>query len=207
MSAKKKVPEKKTAEEIGVEIIQAMDTEFRRESDRVMGIVGAAYLDSLLDSLLRAVLIDSHEDVENLLRPDAPLGSNGARYQLAYCLGLIRKDQRDDLKIVAKIRNLFAHDFKVNSFDVSPIREHCGNLKQPGLLAGMPANIFPQEMAEQMTEYVKETTATPREKFETTIIALFGSMLRRVDTVTRTDKVAWFSSEPDPGMPTGHERS
>ena len=46
---------KRTSEEIGMEVIGAMDREFHEQSDRVVAIVGAAYLDSTLDSLLRAV--------------------------------------------------------------------------------------------------------------------------------------------------------
>ena len=108
----KKPEEKKTPEEIGMEVITAMDHEFHEQSDRIVAIVGAAYLDSTLDSLLRAAFIDAPNEVDRLLRLDAPLGSNGSGCQLAYCLGLITCDQRDDLKIIAKIRNAFAHDFK-----------------------------------------------------------------------------------------------
>ena len=80
----------RTAEEIGIDIIGAMNDEFHHQSDRVVAIVGAAYLDSLLESLFRAVFVDDTEEASKLLRADAPLGSNGSRYQLAYCLGLIR---------------------------------------------------------------------------------------------------------------------
>src|SRR2546430_11043773 len=38
----------------------------------------SAYLDTMLDKLFRAVLIDLPKEVDSLLRPDAPLGSNGA---------------------------------------------------------------------------------------------------------------------------------
>ena len=56
-----------------MEIISAMDAEFHHESDRIVAIVGGAYLDALLESLLRAVFIDEPEEAERLLRPDAPL--------------------------------------------------------------------------------------------------------------------------------------
>jgi DNA-binding MltR family transcriptional regulator len=207
MAAKRQDEEKRTAGEIGVEIIQAMDAEFHHESDRIVAIVGGAYLDSLLDSLLRAVFTDTPEEVDRLLRPDAPLGSNGSRYQLAYCLGLIRKDQRDDLKTIAKIRNLFAHDFKALSFDTAPARDLCSNLQQPGLVESMPANIFSAEAAEQMSAYVQEITTTPRQKFEMAIITLFGSLLRRINLVSRVGSVAWFSADPDPGFPVPSENA
>jgi DNA-binding MltR family transcriptional regulator len=207
MATKRPDDEKRTAEQIGAEIIRAMDAEFHHESDRVVAIVGAAYLDSLLDSLLRAVFIDSPEEVDRLLRSDAPLGSNGSRYQLAFCLKLIRRDQREDLKTIAKIRNLFAHDFKSLSFDTPPARDLCANLQQPKLLATMPANIFAARTAQQMSAYVREITTTPRQKFEMAVITLFGSLLRRVNLVSRVDRVAWFSEDPDPGFPVPSEEA
>ncbi len=200
MATKRHGDEKRTTEEIGAEIIHAMDAEFHHQSDRIVAVVGGAYLDSLLDSLLRAVFIDSEKEADGLLRPDAPLGSNGSRYQLAYCLGLIRIDQRDDLKIIAKIRNLFAHDFKALTFDTAPARDHCGKLQQPRLLASMRDNIIPAQTAEQLRAYVQEITTSPRQKYEMAVISLFGSLLRRVNLVRRVDGVTWFSDDPDPGF-------
>ena len=83
----KKRDEKKTPEEIGEEVIAAMDHEFHEQNDRTVAIVGAAYLDSMLDSLLRAVFIDVPDETDCLLRPDAPLGSNGSRCRASLLLG------------------------------------------------------------------------------------------------------------------------
>jgi DNA-binding MltR family transcriptional regulator len=116
----------KSREEIAMSTI---DEEFQGESDRIVAIVGGAYLDELLTSLLRSVFI-REEDAEVLLSEIGPLGSNGSRCKLAYCLGLIRKHQRDDLAIVAKIRNKFAHVHTSLTFDDVPISDLCKNLKQ-----------------------------------------------------------------------------
>jgi DNA-binding MltR family transcriptional regulator len=193
----KKRVENKTPEEIGEEIIAAMDRDFHEEPDRIIAIVGAAYLDSMIDSLLRAVFIDVPAETESLLRPDAPLGSNGSRCQLAYCLGLITKDQRDDLRIIAKIRNYFAHDFNAQEFNVSPIRDLCTALKQPGLLAAMPEKLFSADNAKLVTEYVHDITNTPREQFRMSVISLFGSLLRRIAYIRRADAASWFTYDPD----------
>jgi hypothetical protein len=99
----------RTAEQIGFDIIGAMDAEFHDEIDRVIAIVGRAYLDDVLESLLRAVFIKEGEAVDSLLRPDAALGSNGSRYELAFCLGLIRKHQRDDLKQIVESSGVSAN--------------------------------------------------------------------------------------------------
>ena len=86
------------AEDLGVQILTSIDAEFRDCEDRVMAVVGAAYLDSILEQLLRAAFMSDEEEADRLLAPDRPIGATGARYQLAYCLGLISRDQRDDLK-------------------------------------------------------------------------------------------------------------
>jgi hypothetical protein len=48
----------------GAEVIGAMDEEFHDAPDRVLAIVGAAYLDSMLEQLLRSVFVDDEESVD-----------------------------------------------------------------------------------------------------------------------------------------------
>jgi DNA-binding MltR family transcriptional regulator len=115
---------------------------------------------------------------------------------VAYCLGLITRDQRDDLKAIARIRNRFAHDFNVTDFGDPPIRDQCTALKSPADLAAMPSQLFPADVAEQIAEFLAQTTATPRERFRTTVIFLFGALLRRVYYVRR-EHHQWFSYDPD----------
>jgi DNA-binding MltR family transcriptional regulator len=184
-------------EDLGVEVIEQMDREFHDSPDRVIAIIGGAYLDALLDRLLRAAMVEAPTDVEQLLRPDGAVGSNGARYQLAYCLGLITTDQRDDLKLVAKIRNSFAHNFLALTFGESPIRDYCASLRQPSILAAMPADLFPQQEAELAERYVHGTNVTAREQFRTSVFGLFGSLLRRLAYVRRVTAEGWFSFDPD----------
>lgn len=183
--------------ELGVQVTTEMDREFHNSPDRVIAVVGAAYLDAMLDRLFREVLIDAEKEVDRLLRPEGAIGANGTRYQLAFCLGLITHDQRDDLKLIAQIRNRFAHDFKIDSFDEEPMRGYCSSLKQPSLLVDLAKNQFKGEVGESAAQYVRETSNTPREKFRTSIFALFGSLLRRVRYVQRPAPSSWFSHDPD----------
>ena len=186
-----------SAEGIGSEIISAMDGEFHDSPDRVIAIIGGAYLDEMLNRLFRATLIDDQEDVDRLLRPDAALGSNGARYQLAYCLGLVTREQRHDMKLVAAIRNKFAHDFKLTGFDMEPVRGLCASLKQPEILASLAYQTLTADQAEIAAAYVRETNVTPRERYRTSVIHLFGSLYRRIEYVRRASKETWFSYDPD----------
>jgi hypothetical protein len=97
-------------------------------NERAAAIVGGAFLDTLLEHILFSFLADDAKEVQRLLDPDQPLGTYGARVRVVYCLGLIGRIVRDDLRLVGKIRNLFAHDLQA-SFDEDPIRSWCLSLK------------------------------------------------------------------------------
>ncbi len=84
---------------------------FRDESnDRAMVIVGAAFLDTQLEHIITTFLVDDEKEIQTMLRPDQPLGTYGGKIRLAYCLGLVGVNVRNDLKLIGKIRNKFAHD-------------------------------------------------------------------------------------------------
>ncbi len=94
------------------------------KNDRGLVIVGAAFLDTLLEHILINFLVDDPKEVGELLRYDQPLGTYGSRTRAAYCFGLIGKTIRDDLRLVGKIRNRFAHDLSA-SFEDQQIAAWC----------------------------------------------------------------------------------
>lgn len=100
----------------------------RRVSDeRAMAIVGAAFLDTLLEEILSEFMVDDGKEVAKLLAYDQPMGMFSNRITATYCLGLICKTVRDDLRIIARIRNRFAHELKA-TFDIEPVRRLCASL-------------------------------------------------------------------------------
>jgi hypothetical protein len=98
------------------------------KNERAAAIVGGAFLDTLLEHILFNFLAEDGKEVQRLLDPEQPLGTYGARVRVVYCLGLIGKIVRDDLRLVGKIRNRFAHDLRA-SFEEEPIRSWCLSLK------------------------------------------------------------------------------
>ncbi len=72
------------------------------KNERAAAIVGAAFLDTILEHILIAFLIDDEREVPKLLGIERPLAPYGSRTTLAYCLGLIPKTIRDDLRIIGK---------------------------------------------------------------------------------------------------------
>jgi len=96
--------------------------------DRAIVIIGGSFLDIILDHILLAFFPEGDKEVERLLEYDQPLGTFGNKTRMAYCLGLIEKVIKDDLKIIAKIRNRFAHDLYA-SFEDKDITLWCQQLK------------------------------------------------------------------------------
>src|SRR6266545_1394404 len=95
--------------------------EFRLESDRATAVLGAAYLDEEILQLLTQFLVDDENEVRDLLDNERPLGPFGARIRAAYCMGLIAKEEFQDLKLIEAIRNEFAHQLHGLSFDEASI--------------------------------------------------------------------------------------
>lgn len=100
--------------------------DFAEENDRAVAIVGPAFIDTILEYILREFLISDEKEVDTLL--DRQLSTFSSKIAMAYCLGLIPKVIRDDLRLVAKVRNRFAHELKV-SFEEDKIRSWCIALK------------------------------------------------------------------------------
>src|SRR5713101_3467111 len=71
---------------------------FEQETnDRAIAIVGAAFLDTLLEHILINFLVDDEKEVRRLLQHDQSMGTYGSRTTAVYCLGLIGKMIRNDL--------------------------------------------------------------------------------------------------------------
>jgi hypothetical protein len=98
------------------------------KNERAAAVVGGAFLDTILEHIIVNFLVDDEKEVERLLSPEQALGTYGSRVRFVYCVGLIGKIVRDDLRLVGKIRNRFAHDLEV-SFEDEPIRSWCRSLK------------------------------------------------------------------------------
>jgi DNA-binding MltR family transcriptional regulator len=102
--------------------------DYGEASDRAVAIVGPAFLDTLLTEMLVNFLVDDKNEVHRLMQSEGPLGTFGAKVSACYCLGLIGETIKADLRIVAKIRNRFAHDLLAN-FSDAQITGWCSSLR------------------------------------------------------------------------------
>jgi hypothetical protein len=98
------------------------------ESDRVVVIVGAAFLDAILERLIASFLIEGKESKEMFEYPNV-FGAFGARIKVAYVLGLLTREEYHDLKIIKDVRNDFAHSMQGGSFSEQSVADQCSRLK------------------------------------------------------------------------------
>lgn len=90
--------------------------ELQKESDRAAAVLGAAHLESMLEALLRRSFTFTSDYLDNLLRPDGPLGTFSSKINLAHSMGLLTLSESKDLHWVRQIRNKFAHHLVGLSF-------------------------------------------------------------------------------------------
>lgn len=107
--------------------------ELQSESPRAAVIIAGAFLDAQLRNLLSKYFIDDSKIVNELLgtenNADCPLSSFSSRIKAAYCLGLLSKGLYDDLNMIKKIRNKFAHKMHGYTFDEPEVVSWCKSLK------------------------------------------------------------------------------
>ncbi|MGA2056929.1 MAG: hypothetical protein ABSG88_16640 [Bradyrhizobium sp.] len=121
--------------------------EQRTIDERAIAIVGAAFLDNILEHTLINFMVDDEKETRRLIGIDHAMGTFSNRVTATYCLGLICKTVRDDLRIVGKIRNKFAHQLET-SFDIEPIRGWCLSLRwhEISMMMQAPAGATPRDI-------------------------------------------------------------
>ncbi|MGA2501729.1 MAG: MltR family transcriptional regulator [Tepidisphaeraceae bacterium] len=128
-----------------------------RETDRGCALLAAAFVDDVLDVMLRAAFVDVPDAVNKILGTGRPLESFGARSHLAYCIGLLGNDVYADINLIREIRNDFAHR-QPTSFLAKEIDAKCRRLQ-------CVATIMPDE------------GISPRDRFVATVMMIANHLL------------------------------
>src|SRR6266480_1691168 len=102
--------------------------DLERETDRGVALLAVAFLDDVLDLLLRASFVDDPDVVNRLIGPGRPLESFGSRAHISYCMGLLGADIYNDINLIREIRNDFAHRQPTN-FEQGDIRLKCNKVR------------------------------------------------------------------------------
>ncbi len=103
--------------------------ELSKESDRGMTLYATSYLDKKLESLLQNKLIGNKKHFKDLFSFNGPLGTFSSKIKLAFSIGLIDKDSMDDINVLRKIRNEFAHSDQNIDLDSEHIKKLINKLK------------------------------------------------------------------------------
>ncbi len=95
--------------------------------------------DSLRQILTNFLVKDEKESKENDIKLfeniGGPFSTFSARIQASYRLGLISKTEKDELDLIRDIRNKFAHQVELSSFDDEWTKNQCYKLR-PGRIDG-----------------------------------------------------------------------
>lgn len=98
------------------------------ETDRGAAVLAAGFADRELCQQLRRFMVDD-DRVKQLLREGGPVGSFATRIDLALGLGLVSDREAKEWHIVKTIRNRFAHEVALLTFETQEIRDRCANLR------------------------------------------------------------------------------
>lgn len=101
-----------------------------KSDDRTVAIVYVSYLEKYLGEVLKRALPGLNSELRrNLFEPGELLGAFIDRAHIARGLGLLDADGHADYKLLASIRNKFAHNIPVDSFDNPEIAERIAKLR------------------------------------------------------------------------------
>ena len=117
-----------SADESGLEasrLKEFMDfrTSLIQESDRGSVLMAAAFIEDKLGCLLESYFIENEKICKQLLKGNGALATFSSKINLTFLLGLIPENIFNDLHILRKIRNDFAHTASKISFETSSIKD------------------------------------------------------------------------------------
>lgn len=96
--------------------------------DRGLVLSLATFAEDTLGRLLVGYMREEKQAKQLVDGFNAPLGTFAARTKAALVIGLIGREQYDDLEILRRVRNSFAHDWQGVSLDRNDIKALLGQL-------------------------------------------------------------------------------
>jgi DNA-binding MltR family transcriptional regulator len=118
--------------------LNALGKILEEQDDRGLVLSLAAFAEDALGNLLKAFMLPVATSVELVEGFGAPFGNFSSRIKAAYSLGLITKDQFNDLMQLRKIRNLFAHTWQSISLADQRVSGHIRSMNYAPYLLAYP---------------------------------------------------------------------
>ena len=116
-------------EELTSDQLNATFVEIFKQSDQASAVVSGSILEELLQRMITAFLLPHANVRKSMFDGITPISTFGAKIELSYHLGLINKEEYEDLKLIKNIRNEFAHSIKGISFETESIKDRCIQLQ------------------------------------------------------------------------------
>lgn len=170
--------------------------ELQTESDRGLALVGASVIEDKLGSTVRSFFADCKAVPKLLDDANAPLGTFSSQISACLALGLIDQFEYDEITLIRKVRNEFAHGLHGTTFKSESIAGLCSSLKSP------------------LPEGADYPTTDPRFRFVNAVVSLVIRLYYRPESVAHErrkirewvtpDQVGWRSVEqlpPPVGIP------
>jgi DNA-binding MltR family transcriptional regulator len=101
---------------------------FTKQTDRGSALIATAWLEDALSLYIRAKLRPDKKTIDDVIRPEGPLGTFSSKIKLAYLFGFIDTTAHDDLETIRKIRNEFAHVRDQIRFSDKNVKDKCKQL-------------------------------------------------------------------------------
>lgn len=145
----------------------------RKQDDRALSLSLAAFAEDTLGRLLLVYLREDRQAKDLVDGFNAPLGTLSTRIKAAYALGLLTREQYEDLEIARRIRNEFAHDWEGVTLERQHIKALIGKLHAYSMF---PDHQFPSggrerllgavstiliELRLQITQHIKHARKVP----------------------------------------------
>jgi DNA-binding MltR family transcriptional regulator len=139
--------------------------------DDLFVVFSTAYLDRQLGAMLKYVLVQDKANTSGTVLASGSVSSFAARITMAYCLGLVSPYCYTHLKILADIRNRFAHSIGHVSFKDQKVQALCRKLVQPNVAdLILPDEMWPPKQ--------RDYWSTPRMKFQTVLTTISMALMR-----------------------------
>ena len=138
--------------------IEAVWEEIERQNHRAAGVLAGAMVEEVLQfALMCHMVFQSKTDLEKLFEYPEPLSSFDAKIRMGYALGLYGRIIRNDLDVIRRVRNAFAHAKKPITFTTPKIAKEVAKLRytkeMPNQLVSLTEHWSRRYDSEQRTSY------------------------------------------------------
>jgi hypothetical protein len=150
-------------------------------------LIATAFLEKSITAVVGKFLVNC-QTAKGALSENGFLGEFSRCTDLAYCLGLISKGALENLKLIGKIRNIFAHSHRPLDFETKEVKEMCMKLTFPNVVQAV--SIGPEKPTP-----LEIIGAAPRPRFTMVSVLLFQKLMSIADTVQQRQRSAdsWVS--------------